>query len=320
LTARRSFCLAAASVAAAPSLAFSQGAFPERPITLICPWTPGGNTDIALRALAEAASRHFGRRVIIENKPGAGGVLGAVSIATNAKPDGYTLAQIPISVFRYPHMQRTTFNSLTDLTWVICIAGYLFGTCVRADSPWKTWRDLIAFAKANPGKLAYASPGVGTSLHLTMDDIARREGIDWLQVPYKGHPDMIAALKGGEVQVYASTPPWELVESGFARVLATWGENRSPRSPDAPTLKELGYGIVSNSPWGIAGPKGLPPAIARSIHDAFRAAMQDAAYLSTLQRLGMEPFYMTGDDYFRWAVKAEAYEKAAVERLGLAKK
>lgn len=119
------------------------GAYPDRPITLICPWTPGGNTDIALRALAEATSRQLGKRLIIENKPGAGGALGAQGMAANAKPDGYTLSQIPLGVFRLPHMVKTTFDPLNDLSWIINVAGYQFGVSVRADAPWKTWDEFL---------------------------------------------------------------------------------------------------------------------------------------------------------------------------------
>ena len=138
--------------------------FPERPITLICPWTPGGNTDIALRALADVAARHLGKRIVIDNRPGAGGALGPQNMAATAKADGYTLSQIPLGVFRLPHMVKTAFDPLNDLTWILNVAGYEFGVSVRTDSPWKTWDEFVAYAKANPGKVSFASPGIGTSL------------------------------------------------------------------------------------------------------------------------------------------------------------
>ena len=130
-------CVFVAGLSIADARAQAPGVFPDRPITLICPWTLGGNTDIALRALAEAASKQLGKRIVIENKPGAGGALGAQGMAANAKPDGYTLSQIPLGVFRLPHMVKTTFDPLTDLTWILNVAGYQFGVSVRADSPWK---------------------------------------------------------------------------------------------------------------------------------------------------------------------------------------
>ena len=240
--------------AGAPGVgAQSADAYPERPITLICPWTPGGNTDIALRALADVASRYLGKRLIIENKPGAGGALGPQNMAAGAKPDGYTLSQIPLGVFRLPHMVKTTFDPVNDLTWILNVAGYEFGVSVRADSPWKTWDEFINYAKANPGKVSFASPGIGTSLHLTMEDLSGRLGIQWLHVPYKGSADAVTALRGGQVMAQAGSPPWELVEAGQARPLVMWGDNRTARAPNGPTLKELN-GILANSPWGIAGP------------------------------------------------------------------
>ena len=305
-------CLACASDARAQTAE----AFPERPITLICPWTPGGNTDIALRALADVAARHLGKRIVIDNRPGAGGALGPQNMAASAKPDGYTLSQIPLGVFRLPHMVKTAFDPINDLTWILNVAGYEFGVSVRVDAPWKTWDEFIAYAKANPGKVSFASPGVGTSLHLTMEDLSGRLGIQWLHVPYKGSADAVTALRGGQVMAQAGSPPWELVDAGQARPLVMWGDNRTPRAPNVPTLKEL-YGIVANSPWGIAGPKGMDAKVVKILHDAFRRAIEDPVFMRALDRVGMAPYYMGGDDYLQWARKAADEERRAVERLGL---
>jgi tripartite-type tricarboxylate transporter receptor subunit TctC len=301
-----------------PSQALAQTpeTFPDRPLTLICPWTPGGNTDIALRALAEVASRNLGKRIVIDNRPGAGGALGPQNMAAGAKPDGYTLSQIPLGVFRLPHMVKTAFDPLNDLTWILNVAGYEFGVTVRADSAWKTWDEFIAYSKANPGKVSFSSPGIGTSLHLTMEDLAGRLGIQWLHVPYKGSADAVAALRGAQVMAQAGSPPWELVEAGQARPLVMWGDARTPRAPNVPTLKEL-YGIVANSPWGIAGPKGMDAMVVKILHDAFRRAMDDPLFLKAIDRVGMAPYYMAGDEYLQWARKAAEEEKKAVERLGL---
>lgn len=315
---RRRLLLAGLTFSLLPRIGRAQGdpAFPERNIVLYCPWAPGGPTDIAMRALAESVSKVFARRVLIENRPGAGGALGPQHMAQTAKPDGYVLSQVPLGVFRLPHMTRSTFDPLNDLTWILNIAGYEFGTMVRSDSPWKTWQEFVTFAKANPGKIRYASPGIGTSLHLTMDDIGAREKIEWTQVPFKGTAESLTALRGGHVEAVAGTPAWELVEAGTVRVLVTWGPARNKRSPQTPTLKEF-YGIVSNSPWGIAGPKGMDPRIVRILHDAFRKAMADPQFLQTLERVGMDVYYMAGEEYLRWRRETAASEKAAVERLGL---
>lgn len=292
--------------------------YPARPITLYIPWAPGGATDIALRSLAEAAGRQMNQRIVLENKPGAGGALAAQHMAATAKPDGYTLTQLPLGIFRLPYMIKTSFEPLNDITWIINIAGYQFGTSVRADAPWKTWDELITFVKANPGKVSFASPGVGTSLHLTMEDLSKRLGLNMLHVPYKGSSEAIIALRSSQVQVQAGSPPWELVEAGQVRPLIMWGNERNKRAPDVPTLKER-YGIVANSPWGIGGPKGMDPKIVKVLHDAFRAAMDDPGFLKLQERVGMEPYYMAGEEYLKWARRANEIEKQAVERLGLGK-
>lgn len=290
--------------------------YPARPITLLVPWSPGGPTDIAVRALGDALSRQLNQRVLIDNRPGAGGAMAAQQMAAGARPDGYTLAQLPLGVFRLPHMVKTSFDPINDLTWIANIAGYDFGVSVRADSPLKTWNDLINFVRANPGKLAYSSPGVGTSLHLTMDDLMARLKLNWLHVPYKGSADAVTALLGGHVDAQAGTPPWEMVAAGKVRTLVMWGNERNARVPEAPTLKEL-YGIVANSPWGLGAPKNLDPAAARVLQEAIRRAMEDPVFLKALDRVGMSRFYMTGDEYAKWIRQTFEEERRAVEKLGL---
>lgn len=323
---RRAWLRKAARATAAGAIAVSlpglaqTGRYPERPITLIVPWAAGGNTDGALRALAEALGRILGgARILVENKPGGGGALGAQHMAQFAKPDGYTIGQTPLGVFRLPYLIKTNFHPINDLTYIICVAGYNFALSVRGDAPWKTWQEFIADAKANPDKIRYSSPGIGTSLHITMDDIALREGIKWIQVPYKGGNPSIQALLGGEVDAMAGSPPWGMVEAGRIRPLTVWSEKRTPRAPDVPTLKEL-YGITANSPWGIAGPKGMDPGIVKLLHDSIRKAMDDKLFLQALDRYGQEVYYMSSEQYTAFAKSSFEKEKEVVERLGLAKK
>ncbi len=146
--------------------------FPTKPVTLVVPWPAGGATDRHLRVLADATSKHLGQPIVIDNKPGATGTLGPATVAATAKPDGYTLVQLPISVFRLPYMQKMAFNPKTDFSFVIHVTGYTFGTAVSAKSPWKTWDEFLIHAKANPGKVRYATPGTGSTLHITMEQIA----------------------------------------------------------------------------------------------------------------------------------------------------
>jgi tripartite-type tricarboxylate transporter receptor subunit TctC len=289
--------------------------FPNRHITLIVPWPAGGSTDICMRALAEATVKHLGQPIIVENRPGAGGTLGAAALA-NAKPDGYTIAQLPLAVFRLPHINKTPFDPMSDLTYIAGISGYTFGVVVRSDSSLKTWNDLIAYVKGNPGKLSYGSPGANTSLHVTMEEIAYKQGLKWLHVPYKGNAENMTGLLGGHVDAAADATGWgPHVDAGKMRLLVTWGEKRTKRWPDVPTLKELGYGIVSNSPYGIGGPKGMDQKVVKVLHDAFKKGMEEPAHLSVLEKYDQELWYLSSEDYTRYARETFAAEKATMERM-----
>ena len=294
--------------------------FPTRPIRYICPWPAGGSTDAVMRAIAESASRALGQQVIVENKPGAGGTLGASELVS-AKPDGYTLAQLPQSVFRLPHMQKMSFNTLTDFTWIACLTGYTFGMVVRADSPIGNIADLVAWAKARPGELTYGSTGTGTSPHLAVEEFAQRAGIQLNHIPFKGNAENMQAILGGHVMAASDATGWAPhVESGRLRLLATYGSKRTRRWPQVPTLDELGFKTVSDSPFGVCGPRGMDPAVVKVLHDAFRKTLDDPAVLASFERYDQTIIYMNTADYTRFAQETFEAERATIDRLGLAKK
>jgi len=310
--------LAAASIAAPSLSAFAQ-AFPARPIKLIIAFPAGGPTDVTMRQLADNASRTLGQPVVVENKPGAGGSLPAQQLQTSPA-DGYTLAQVPLGVFRLPYTTKMTWDPVKDINYVINLTGYAFGIIVPADGPLKTWADFVAYAKANPGKLSYGSTGTLTSPHLTTELIAQKLGIKLNHIPYKGSADLNTAIGGGHVMAAAdSTGFAPLVQSGKARVLNTWGEKRLEKFPDAPTLKELGLDIVQNSPFGIGAPRDTPPDVVRKLHDAFKKAMEEPSYAQALAKYDMVPMYMSSAAYAKFAQDTFATEKALVEKLGLVK-
>ncbi len=316
---RRHLVQLAATAVAAPLLdARAQGtAFPAKPIKLLISFPAGGPTDVSMRVLAEGASKILGQSVVIENKPGAGGTLPAQQLQI-AQPDGYTLAQIPLGVFRLPYTTKITWDPIKDISYVLNVTGYAFGLVVPADSALRTWTHFVAWAKANPGMLSYGSTGTLTSPHLTMELIAQKLGLELLHVPYKGSADLMQAILGGQVMAAAdSTGFAPQVAAGKLRVLNTWGAERLPKFPDAPTLKELGLGLVQNSPFGIGAPKGTPPAVIKRLHDAFKQAMEQESYVTALARYDMVPMYMSSTSYLKFAQETFAKEKALVEKLGL---
>jgi len=306
------FCLGVFPVMAAD--------FPSKSVTLIVPWVAGGSTDICMRVLAESAAKHLGQPVIVENKPGGGGTVGPATMAATAKNDGYTLSQMPLGVFRLPHTMKTTWDPLKDFTYIIQLTGYTYGTVVKKDAPWKTLKELLAYAKANPGKVTYATPGVGVMQHVTMEKLARKEGIKWIHVPQKGGIEVITAVLGGHVMVGAETSGWApQVDSGDLRLLAVWTDQRTKKWPDVPTLKELGYGIVASSPFGIAGPKGMDPKVVKTLHDAFKKGMEEPSFKKVLDQFYMVPFYKNSEDYTKFAQVLYIEEKENAEVIGLKK-
>ncbi|MDD5171016.1 MAG: tripartite tricarboxylate transporter substrate binding protein [Syntrophales bacterium] len=294
--------------------------FPAKPVTVIVPWSPGGSTDICTRMLAETTSKYLGKPVVVENKPGGGGTLGPATMAATARPDGYTLSQIPMGVLRLPHIMKASWDPLKDFTYIIQVAGYTYGIVVKKDAPWKTFKELIAYAKANPGKVTYSTAGVGTMQHVVMEKIARKEGIKWIHVPAKGGTDVVTAVMGGHVMVGADPATWApQVESGDLRLLVTWSSKRPPTWPKVPTLKELGYNIVAYSPFGIAGPKGMDPKVVKILHDAFKKGYDDPTFQKTLTKYYFAPLYLNSRDYTKNISELYKEERENARILGLKK-
>lgn len=292
--------------------------FPNKPITLIVPWPAGGSTDIVMRAMAESAGKTLGQPVVVDNKAGGSGTVGPATMAASAKPDGYTIAQIPITVFRLPLMQNTPWDALKDFTYIVHLTGYTFGVTTKADSPFKTFQDVIEFAKKNPGKVTYATPGAGTSLHIGMEQIAARAGVKFTQVPFKGGAETNAAVLGGHTMLQADSTGWKgLVEAGQLRLLTIWAAQRSKNWPNVPTLKELGYPFVFDSPFGVAGPRGMDPKVVAKLHDAFKKATEDPAVHAMLAKYDMVTNYKSTEDYRKFVLENIETERKVVQMLGL---
>lgn len=307
---------------AAPSLALAQGRFPDRPLRVFVPWTPGGATDIQMRMVCEIAARHLGQPIIVENKPGASGTLGPQALAREARPDGYTLSQMPNGVFRMPAMMRAQnmvppFDPMMDFTWIIRMVGYMGGVVVKPDAPWRGMRELLDHARANPGTIFYGTPGANTT-DVAMTRLARLLGIEWTAVPFRGAAPNLQNLLGGQIHFSAETSAWaDMALEGRVRPLAIWNASRAARFPDVPTFRDLGHDVVTESAYGIAAPRGTPPAIVNTLHDAFKLAVHDPQHLAVLARFDMPLRYLDSEGYANDAVQVNAMEIETVRELGL---
>ena len=316
---RRHFMLSSLGAALLPlSLprAFAAG-YPERPITFICPWPAGGTADVTMRALCAAAAKELGQTIIVDNKTGASGMIGLKSLAS-AKPDGYTIGQIPISVTRFSQLGLVQVDPLKDLSYIARVSGQTFGIAVRAEAPWKTLKDLVAEAKAKPETITYGTAGLGGATHVGMEEFAMAAGVKFNAIPYKGGSEALQGLLGGHVDVLADSSSWApLVKSGKLRLLATWGEQRTMEFKDTPTLKEAGYNVVVDAPNGIGAPKGLPADVYARLRAAFKTAAASPEFIAACARIDAPLMYLDAPDYEKYVMANVAKEKTLIERLKL---
>lgn len=315
---RRSLLLATAL--SWPLAAFSTTPpYPDRPIKLIVPWPAGGATDLTLRVLAEEAQPLLGQPVVIMNRPGAGGTLVAPMLKA-AAADGYTIGQVPLTVYRHVLMNSVNWDPVTDLSPILQVSGTTFGVLVPADSPFRSFADVVAWGRQHPGRLVVGSTGIGTTAHLAIEEIFLQHGIDYVHVPYRGTADHMLALANGQLMVSVNSTgfaPW--VEQGKVRVLATFDEQRSPRWPEAPTLRELGYAdSVYTSPWGLCAPAGTPASCIRVLHDAFAKAMFSPRHQRELERYDQALAYLDTESYRSAVLATMQREQRLLQRLRLA--
>ncbi len=293
--------------------------FPGRPVTLIVPWPAGGGTDLTMRLLAEIAGRHLGQKVLTENRGGAGGTLAMPTLA-NATPDGYTIAQMPQPVFRAPWTQKVLWDPVRDTTPIIQLSGVTFGIVTSMTSGLRTLDDVFMAARNRPHGLNIATNGVGTTPHLVIEQLMNAKGLPYVHVPYKGVGEQMMGVTTGQVDVgLGATGFAPHIESGRMRLIAICSAQRSRKWPDVPTLKELGHGIVAMSPYGLAGPKGMPDDVVRTLHDAFKLALFDPQHVAELDKYDQVPAYLGPADYGRVMKEQLAAEKVNVDKLGLAK-
>ena len=316
---RRNLLIGSAAGAAGlllPSWARAED-YPARPITFVCPWPAGGTADQSMRAICQIAAKTLGQSIAVENRAGAAGMIGAQYLAT-ARPDGYVIGQIPISVTRFSQIGTLKADPRKDFTYLARTNGQTFGIAVLPDSKFKTLKDMVAYAKANPGKVTYAHAGVGGATHVGMEEFAMAAGIQLNAIAYKGGSQALQDVLAGQVDLLADSSSWAPhVEAGKLRLLATWGEQRTPRFKETPTLKELGYHVVVDAPNGIGAPKGLPPAIEKKLREAFRAAVASNEFKAVAARIDAPVMYLDGPDYKKYVSTVYNQETQLIQRLKL---
>lgn len=300
-----------ATVASGPVAAWAQGAYPNRPIKFIVPWPAGGSADIAGRLYADFLSKELGQPVVVENRPGAGANLG-VGVLAKSPADGYTLGQVSIGTqsinqFIYPALGFDPVSSFEHIGLQTKQPNILL---VKKDSPFKTLQELVAYAKSNPGKLNYASPGIGSSLHLSGAYLASQGDFQWTHVPFKGSAESIPALIGGQVDAVfdnlSSSLP-HVKDGSKVRALVVTSQQRVADISQVPSVLETGILKDPIYSWfGIAAPKGLPPEALQRLVAASARIFQHPDYIHKLKAIGAEPGGLQGADYLKFQVAERA--------------
>ena len=305
---------------AAPLLQ-AQDVYPAKPLTMVVPFPPGGVADTVGRPVAEAMSRALKQPVVVENKAGAGGGIGMAQVA-KAKPDGYTLLMALSSITILPEadrvLQRSPMYQLNDLEPIARFTADPTVLVVRANSPWKTYKEFIADAKAKPGVITFGSSGNYGTMHVPMEMLKQATGTYMLHVPYTGAGPAIIGLIGEQVDALATGPATivQHVKSGRLRALAHWGEGRLAALPDVPSLKELGYPVAFSQWAGVFVPHGTPDAVVKTLRDAASQAAKDERLVKAIGTAGSPVLYMDAPQFSKFVADEAKTMAGVVKRIG----
>ncbi len=296
--------------------------YPDRPVTMIAGFPAGGTVDIVARVLVEGMKPRFPKGIVVVNKPGAGGAV-AVAETVQARADGYTIVLTPQSSLVIPPQQnrQLAYKTPDDYDPVINVISYYPLLVVRTDAPWKSIRDFVADAKANPGKMRIGTPGEGTASHLNLEELIFRTGTKMTPVPYAGWAQSSPALLGGHIEAVVAQPgeAKPQVDGGKIRALAVFQGARHPAFPDAPTAKEAGWDVGIGVWYLIVAPKGTPAPALKYVHDAAKAAIDDKSFAAMMTARGIDVDYRAGE-----ALRADLWNEykelgAVLRRIGLVK-
>lgn len=289
--------------------------FPSRPVKLIVPTAPGGSMDAMARVVAEHASKPLGQPIIVENKPGAGNTMAAIAMLST-EPNGYTLGLISCATLKLPHMTKTQYDPMKDLTYISRISEFALIVAVRGDSPYKTVSDLVSEGKKTP--LFYGTAGKFNSPHLATIRLAQATGAQWTDVAYKGDSEAITALMGGQINFIAtSNSVIPYIQSGKLRAIGVYSDKRLKGAlENVPTMSEQGLQVVDTCPFGIMGPKGMDPAVVKKLDAAFREAINSPSTQASAEKFGFTPDYLDAASFDGLARRSFENDRALFEKLG----
>lgn len=294
--------------------------YPNRPIQLIVPPGAGGGTDLLFRALAKSTEPHLGQPIVVVNKPGAGGAIGTAEIA-RAKPDGYTIGAVLQQIY-LPMMRPELSYREKDFTYIMMVNADPMVITVKADKPWKNLADLIAAAKATPGKITVGNCGAGCISHLAAGMVERGSSVKFSHVPFDGHSPGRTALLGGHLDVMVMTPSEavDFVKAGQIRALAVIDTKRTPILPDVPTMKEAaGYDLTTSAWRSVGGPAGMPADVVSKLTAAFRKGMDDPVFRDFAQKGGFQLEYMDSSTMAAFIAKERPQWEQTLKDFGLYK-
>jgi len=301
-----------------PLASFAQD-FPTKPVNVIVTFAPGGTLDTATRILATKAEKFLGQPVLVSNVGGGGGSVALAQVATK-KPDGYEITSCTSTgLIRIPQLRGVPYGP-DDFIPVMHYAAVESGVVVKSDSPYKTFKDLVEFAKKNPGKVTYATSGAGSPMHMAMEFVAMKEGLKWTHVPQTGGAPGLAAVLGGHVTAMSDSTEWlPHVKEGSLRLLATHGEKRMKSFPNVPTFRDLGYDFINETVFMIAAPKGTPAPVIKKLDESFHKAMDDPQFVQTIANIEFAVSYRNSADTKKYLDDASARFAEMIKKLGIQK-
>lgn len=295
----------------------AQEKYPSRPVTIIVGFAAGGAGDVTARLAAEFAREKRGATVNVEFRPGAGATLATGQVA-RSKPDGYTLSLFAGSPFYgAPNMQKVSYDVLKDFTYIVTYVAISNAVYVKADSPFKSFGDVIAYAKTNPGKLRWGTATMRSTAQITAEAAFRKEGVKTTLVPFGGGSEALTAVMGGHIDMAVSSDYGPQLDAGNVRLLAETGSTKVPGLPQVQTFRELGYPISVTTTYGLFGPAGLPRDVVAWWESLIKELMDTPAYAATVKKMRFTPYYEDSPTFTRNVVDGFQKYGQAIEALGL---